>query len=239
MLRRLLLLLLVLPALALASCGDDEDDEGGSDAAATTTETAPDPAEPAGGGDSVLPEGCTVVETPEPKPEPSLSAPDDDLDASQTHVVTFETNCGAFEVTLDVESSPKTSSSVAALVERGFYDNLIFHRIVPGFVIQAGDPLGIGQGGPGYSVTETPRSSATYTKGVVAMAKTEIEDPGTSGSQFFVVTGEDSGLPPDYAVLGEVTEGIDVVERIGSVPVGPGDVPVEPVVIESASLESR
>ena len=97
----------------------------------------------------------------------------------------------------------------------------MFHRIAPGFVIQGGDPKGsdpqvAGTGGPGYSVTEAPAQNTVYAKGLVAMAKTAVEPPGASGSQFFVVTAPaDAGLPPDYAVLGEVTEGIDVVEAIG------------------------
>ena len=100
-------------------------------------------------------------------------------------------------------------------------------------MIQGGDPQGNGSGGPGYSVVEAPPEDLTYTKGVVAMAKTAIEDAGTSGSQFFVVTGEDAELPPDYALLGKVTEGQDVVDLIGVAPVGPDEQPVEPIVIES------
>ena len=97
--------------------------------------------------------------------------------------------------------------------------------MVAGFVIQAGDPLGTGEGGPGYKVEEAPPGDLTYGKGVVAMAKTETEPPGTSGSQFFVVTADDAQLPPDYALLGRVTRGMDVVERIGAVETDAGDVP--------------
>jgi len=236
--RRLLLALLITPTLALAACGDDATVEDGDGAKTTTqeapaTQTAPaeEPATPAA-------EGCKDVEAPEPKGEQSLKAPGDKLDAGKTHTITFKTNCGSFDVRLDVKGSPKTSASIAALVKRGFYDGLTFHRIVSGFVIQGGDPLGDGQGGPGYSVTEAPKSSAKYTKGVVAMAKTQIEDPGTSGSQFFVVSGEDAGLPPEYAVLGKVTKGLDVVTKIEGVSVGPGDVPLSPVVIEKATLKT-
>ena len=81
-------------------------------------------------------------------------------------------------------------------------------------MIQGGDPLGTGRGGPGYSVDEPPPSDAEYTRGTVAMAKTAVEPPGRSGSQFFVVTAADAGLPPDYALLGEVSSGEDVVDRI-------------------------
>ena len=83
-------------------------------------------------------------------------------------------------------------------------------------MIQGGDPTGTGTGGPGYTTVDKPPADAKYTKGVVAMAKTADEAPGTAGSQFYVVTGADAGLPPEYAVIGKVTEGIDVVEQIGA-----------------------
>ena len=137
------------------------------------------------------------------------------LDSAKTYTATVQTNLGAFAFTLDVKDSPCTTSSVAHLARRHFYDGLIFHRIVPGFVIQGGDPNGDGTGGPGYTVVDTPPSNARYTRGVVAMAKTGTDPAGTSGSQFFVVTGADAGLPPEYALLGKVTRGLDVVERIG------------------------
>ena len=104
---------------------------------------------------------------------------------------------------------------LAALARKRFFDGTRFHRIVPGFVIQGGDPTASGTGGPGYSTVDAPPSSTKYTLGLVAMAKTGAEAAGTSGSQFFVVTAPDAGLPPDYALLGKVTRGLDVVERIG------------------------
>jgi cyclophilin family peptidyl-prolyl cis-trans isomerase len=137
------------------------------------------------------------------------------LDAAQPHTVGVVTNLGAFAFRLDVKDSPCVSASFASLVRKGFFDGTIFHRIVPGFVIQGGDPTGTGTGGPGYTVQDVPPQDAQYTKGVVAMAKTQTEPRGTAGSQFFVVTAPDAGLPPDYALLGKVTRGLDVVERIG------------------------
>lgn len=137
------------------------------------------------------------------------------LDAKTPRTVAVQTNLGMFAFALDVKDSPCTTSSFASLVRKGFFNGLTFHRIVPGFVIQGGDPNGNGSGGPGYSVVDTPPANAAYTRGVVAMAKTGAEPAGTAGSQFFVVTGADAGLPPQYALLGKVTEGLDVVERIG------------------------
>ena len=126
------------------------------------------------------------------------------------------TNLGSFEIRLDVEHSPCVTSSFAALVRRHFFDGTIFHRIVPDFVIQGGDPSGTGTGGPGYTVVEPPPAGSSYTEGVVAMAKTAEEPSGAAGSQFFVVTAKDAGLPPDYAILGSVTKGLAVVRRIGA-----------------------
>lgn len=151
----------------------------------------------------------------------------------------MQTSCGALAFTLDVKRAPKTSASVATLVQRRFYDGLTFHRIAAGFVIQGGDPTGTGQGGPGYSVTEAPPRNAQYTLGVVAMAKTEIEDPGTSGSQFFIVTVPETGLPADYAVVGKISSGLDTVKRIAAVDADPStQQPLSPVVIEKAKLSS-
>jgi len=137
------------------------------------------------------------------------------LDRSKPHSVSALTNLGSFAFRLDVEDSPCTTSSFAALVRRRFFDGTRFHRIVPGFVIQGGDPTGTGRGGPGYTVVDVPPANSLYTEGVVAMAKSSTEPRGTAGSQFFVVTGADAGLQPDYAILGVVTKGLQVVERIG------------------------
>ena len=137
------------------------------------------------------------------------------LDRKRPYNVDVLTNLGGFVFRLDVADSPCTTSSFAALVRRHFFDGTIFHRIVPGFIIQGGDPTGTGRGGPGYTTVDVPPKNALYTEGVVAMAKTQAEPPGTAGSQFFIVTAPVAGLPRDYAILGVVTKGLKVVERIG------------------------
>ena len=109
---------------------------------------------------------------------------------------TFETNCGTFTIRLDQAQSPQAAASFASLVKRGYFDGTIFHRIVPGFVIQGGDPSQSGNGGPGYTTVDKPPAGAAYTHGVVAMAKTGAQPSGTAGSQFFVVTEANAGLPP-------------------------------------------
>jgi cyclophilin family peptidyl-prolyl cis-trans isomerase len=154
------------------------------------------------------------------------------LDRSTTTTVGVLTNFGRFDIRLDVKDSPCTTSSFAALVRKRFFDGTRFHRIVPGFVIQGGDPTGTGKGGPGYTVRDVPPADATYTKGLVAMAKTPSEPSGTSGSQFFVVTAADAGLPPQYALLGTVTKGLPVVERIGKLGNPATEHPTRRVVIQ-------
>jgi peptidyl-prolyl cis-trans isomerase B (cyclophilin B) len=138
------------------------------------------------------------------------------LDKSKPYTVNVLTNFGSFEIRLDVGDSPCTTSSFAALVRKHFFDGTRFHRIVPGFVIQGGDPTATGRGGPGYSVRDVPPRNSLYTEGVVAMAKSPAEPSGTSGSQFFVVTAVNAGLPPEYAILGVVTKGLKVVRKIGN-----------------------
>jgi peptidyl-prolyl cis-trans isomerase B (cyclophilin B) len=160
---------------------------------------------------------------------------DFELKAPTTAVV--KTSEGTFEIALDDERAPKTAGSFAYLVKQGFYDGLDFHRVEPGFVIQGGDPLGDGTGGPGYCIDEDPPQDLVYGPGVVAMAKTQVEPPGFSGSQFFVVTNPaDAGLPPDYALVGEVSSGFEVVKAIEAL--GPPEPPQQPVQIERITLRN-
>ena len=182
-----------------------------------------------GGGDDAGGGGEAAVTTEEREP----------LDPAQTHSVTLRTNKGSFTVELDVETSPKTTASFYELARKGFFDGTIFHRIVPGFVIQGGDPTGTGTGGPGYKTVDPPPQETSYTKGVVAMAKAQDEAPGTAGSQFFVVTAANAGLPPEYAILGKVTDGLGVVERIGRLGDPSTEQPTEQVVIEKATAASK
>jgi peptidyl-prolyl cis-trans isomerase B (cyclophilin B) len=220
---RLLLLALVL---ALAACGGgDGDDEAESGGGTTTEAAAP--------SDGV----CESVETPEPKPDGGEQPPVGALDADKTYRLVVETNCGEFTIELDQKLAPKTTASLVSLAENGFYDGTTFHRVVPGFVIQGGDPTGTGTGGPGYSTVDAPPGGTQYIAGVVAMAKSPAEPAGTSGSQFFVVTAPDAGLPPDYAVVGKVTDGIETVSAIESLGIGDGP-PSQPVVIEKMTVES-
>ena len=182
--------------------------------------------------------GCVVTSAPSPGSR-SEKKPSTKLDPTKTYDVVFQTNCGSFTVQLNVRDSPNTTASFANLVKKHFFDRTVFHRIVPGFVIQGGDPTQRGDGGPGYTTVDTPPAGTKYTHGVVAMAKTQTQAPGTSGSQFFVVTAPNAGLPADYAVLGRVVKGLGVVDRIGKLgdPNDPSGTPTEVVEIEKATLE--
>jgi peptidyl-prolyl cis-trans isomerase B (cyclophilin B) len=164
-----------------------------------------------------------------------------ELDDSKTNSIEVKTSKGDFTFELATKTSPCTTASFAGLVKSGFFDGLTFHRIVPGFVIQGGDPEGNGMGGPGYSTVDAPPKNTKYEKGLVAMAKTQTEPAGTSGSQFFVVTADGVQLPPDYAVLGRVTEGMDVVEQIAKLgnAADPSGKPTEKVEIEKMELTSK
>jgi peptidyl-prolyl cis-trans isomerase B (cyclophilin B) len=226
--------LLATIALALLAAGCGGGSGGSTGKSAGTTSTVATAGAP-------LPDGCRRVQDPGaredethvPRPKTRLT--------STNATVAIDTNCGAFTIALDVSGSPRTTSSFAALVKRGFYDRLTIHRIATDasgkpFVIQGGDPLGNGLGGPGYSVREKPPAGTRYLKYTVAMAKTASEPAGTSGSQFFVVTGADAGLSPQYAVVGKVTSGQDIVDRIASVPTGNNEQPIVPIVIERATL---
>jgi peptidyl-prolyl cis-trans isomerase B (cyclophilin B) len=209
------LVLLALAALLPAGCGGGDK----SEAAATT-----------------LVNGCRVVEPPKAEqrtaPKPTRQLADD-----KTYDWTLHTNCGSFTIRLDQKAAPNTTASLVSLTRRGFYDGTTFHRIVPGFVIQGGDPTAQGDGGPGYQTLDKPPANVAYTHGVVAMAKTADEPPGTGGSQFFVVTADDAQLTPDYSIVGKVVDGLGVVDRIGRLGDPATEQPTQTVEIEKATVK--
>ena len=224
-------------ALALGACGGDDDESGESSGGADTEQQATAPAsEPAAGEcESAGAAGAARGRRREEAESRSTRR--------TTYEVELETSCGAFTIRLDQKTSPEAAASFAALARSGFYDDTIFHRIVPGFVIQGGDPTVTGSGGPGYSTTRRGAGGRAATSpGVAAMAKAGNEPAGTGGSQFFVVTGEGTGLTPDYALLGEVTAGMDVVQAIGELgdpASGSAGTPLQSVVIEKATVRER
>jgi cyclophilin family peptidyl-prolyl cis-trans isomerase len=230
--RRLTLPLLLCLAVVAAGCGSDSGGDTSSSATAAATTAAATPTT-SSEGDA----GCRTVAAAKPKPG-TADKPAEELTASDQVTVTLDTNCGSIPIALDTKRAPKTASSFASLARQGFYDGLSFHRIVPGFVIQGGDPQGTGIGGPGYKVVEAPPSDLRYAPGVVAMAKTGAEKPGTSGSQFFIVSGPQAeSLPPDYALVGKVTgDGMKTVAKIDATPADQQGVPSTPIVISKATV---
>jgi peptidyl-prolyl cis-trans isomerase B (cyclophilin B) len=212
------ILALTAAGLALAACGG-----GGKEAESTTT----------AGTTTAPPRPATTTGAGKPAVSPAERTP---LDPSKTYVVVMKTSEGTFTITLDQKTSPKVAASFAALVRKGFFDGTIFHRIVPGFLIQGGDPTGTGTGDPGYTVVDKPKPGIKYTAGAVAMAKRGGEPAGTAGSQFFIVTEGDLGLPPLYAVLGRVTAGMPVVEKIGRLGDLTTEKPTKRIVVEKATL---
>ena len=149
----------------------------------------------------------------------------------------FSTSMGDFEVKLATDYAPKTSENFIKLVQKGFYDGLVFHRVIDNFMIQGGDPNGNGTGGPGYTIQDEFSSKLLHDgPGVISMAN---RGPNTGGSQFFITLRECSWLNGKHAVFGKVTKGMDVVYKIGKVKTDANDKPVEDVVIKKITIEKR
>jgi peptidyl-prolyl cis-trans isomerase B (cyclophilin B) len=247
--RAVILVAILLAALLLVACGKDDPRAAATDPAkpgatqtvrgattATATTAAPD-VRPRSAHD-----GCKAVAVPEPKTV-DVRRSHRKLNPKRTYTAVLRTNCGTIRIRLDVRNSPKTTASFAGLARRGFFDGLTFHRIAkPGgndYVIQGGDPLGTGNGGPGYTVNEPPLPDTRYPRYTVGMAKAQDEPPGASGSQFFIVTATNAPLPAEYAVLGKVVGGKKVVRRIARLTTDPAtEMPIDPVVMSKVRVES-
>ena len=182
--------------------------------------------------------GCAAVEVPEPREDGGFEKPKGGLSRTKEYELVVTTNCGRFTIELDPSRAPEATASLVSLARKDFFDDTVITRIAPGFVIQAGDPTGTGGGGPGYETLDKPPKDTQYTKGVVAMAKGATDPPGSGGSQFFIVTGRDIGLPADYAVVGEVKDGLEVVERIGQLG-NAAEQPIQLIVIEDIAVDAR
>ena len=149
---------------------------------------------------------------------------------------TIQTSKGDIEVDLFTDGAPKAATNFLDLAEKGFYDGVIFHRIVPGFVIQGGDPTGTGRGGPGYTFPDEP-FPGDYQRGTLAMANA---GPNTNGSQFFICLADLAGrLPKNYTIFGQVTKGLEVVDAIAAGATGANDRPLEPVSMTTVVVRER
>ena len=146
----------------------------------------------------------------------------------------FHTNHGDFTIELFEDRAPATTKNFIDLTEKGYYDGLTFHRVIDGFMIQGGCPLGTGTGGPGYKIRDEFHPQLKHdARGILSMANA---GPNTGGSQFFITLAPTPWLDNKHAVFGKVTSGIDVVDRIGKVRTGAQDRPVAPVTIEKVTI---
>lgn len=175
--------------------------------------------------------GCSDTKaSPQPAAEPLAKQA-----AVHNSIAKFETSKGDFKVELFQDKAPATSQNFITLVNKGFYNNLIFHRVIDGFMIQGGDPNGNGTGGPGYRIKDEFHPDLKHNAaGILSMANA---GPNTGGSQFFITLVPTPWLDNKHAVFGKVVEGLEVVKAIGKVKTDGSDRPLEPVVIKKVTIE--
>jgi peptidylprolyl isomerase len=156
------------------------------------------------------------------------------IDPAKRYTATLDTSLGEIVIALDAAKAPQTVNNFVFLALHHYYDGVIFHRIINGFMCQGGDPTGTGRGGPGYRVADELPKSGDYQIGSVAMANA---GPNTNGSQFFLISGRDGvRLPPQYSLFGQIVKGLDVLDEMQRVKTGSGDRPVDDVVINSVTI---
>jgi cyclophilin family peptidyl-prolyl cis-trans isomerase len=160
------------------------------------------------------------------------TAPDLAIDLDKSYTATLDTNHGEIVIEFDPARSPLTVNNFVFLANEGFYDGVIFHRVIDGFMIQGGDPTGTGRGGPGYRFRDELEGAGTYRRGTVAMANA---GPNTNGSQFFIMH-RDYGLPHSYTIFGQVTSGMEAVDSIAGSSTDGSDRPHDDVVINKVTI---
>ena len=169
-----------------------------------------------------------------PQQQEFTSAPEMGIDPTKRYSATMSTSLGDIVIALDAVNAPATVNNFVFLALNHYYDGVIFHRIIPGFMCQGGDPTGTGRGGPGYRFADELPKPGQYQIGSLAMANA---GPNTNGSQFFIVSGASGvGLPPAYSLFGQVVKGLDIVDTMQNVPTGGGDKPKTDVVINSVTI---
>lgn len=165
------------------------------------------------------------------------SAPKMTIDENATYTAALKTSEGDIQIALEPKQAPMTVNNFVFLAKEGFYDGTTFHRVIPDFVIQGGDPEGTGMGGPGYQFKDELPQAGQYKVGSVAMANS---GPNTNGSQFFIITGQQGvQLPPNYSLFGKVTQGQDVAEKISTMAAPGTETPDPPVTIESVTITEK
>jgi len=181
-----------------------------------------------------MPHPFPAADGSSPKSQEFPDVPEMGIDPAQRYTATMDTSVGELVIALDAIGAPKTVNNFVFLANYHYYDGVIFHRIIKGFVCQGGDPTGTGRGGPGYRFEDELPAPGRYELGSLAMANA---GPNTNGSQFFLISGpQGAQLPPQYSLFGKVVKGLDVVERMQSVPTDRSDRPHEDVVINSVTI---
>lgn len=151
--------------------------------------------------------------------------------------VLFQTTEGDFEVELFDNEAPGTTGNFRTLIEKGYYDGIVFHRVIEGFMIQGGCPQGTGRGGPGYTIPDEFHPSLRHVdEGILSMANA---GPNTGGSQFFITLAATPWLDRKHAIFGKVVKGIEVVRKIGTTPTDPNDRPLQPIVMEKVTVRTE
>ena len=231
--------LVLLAALVVSACSSADAEEATSTSTPTTVPLSTVPTDYP--GFLRQPTACGA-DAPRPATDMKFDAPGDAA-IEGTTVVTLQTSCGPIEIALDPAIAPETVNSFAFLASQGYFDGTVSHRVIPGFMMQAGDPTATGLGGPGYTIPdELPTGDSPYRRGVVAMANAGA---GTAGSQFFILFGDADWLPPNYTIFGEVVGGFDTLDAIEALPLGASptsadptpSTPLETVYIESVAFD--
>ncbi len=159
------------------------------------------------------------------------------IDPSKRYTATMQTSMGSMNIALDAVMAPNTVNNLVVLARYHYFDGIVFHRIINGFMCQGGDPAGTGRGGPGYKFADELPAPGRYEVGSLAMANS---GPDTNGSQFFIISGANGvGLPPQYSLFGKVVSGLEVVDAMQNVETAGGDRPKTDVVIESVTIEEQ
>ena len=210
----------VVTTLVLAACG-------GSEPVTTTVPEVPLEIVPSNYSQFRAQPTACEADTPEPLSPMQFTAPNDmGLDPSTPVHISISTSCGDIEIELQPAIAPETVNSFVFLASEGYFNGTVFHRVIPGFVAQGGDPTATGTGGPGYAIPdEFPPPGIGYDRGTLVMANA---GPGTTGSQFFIVV-EDTEQPPQFAIFGRVVDGFDVLDRLQTVPLGVSPASPDPV----------
>jgi peptidylprolyl isomerase len=181
-----------------------------------------------------MPHPFPALDGSAPRKQQFDDVPEMGIDPQKRYTATMDTSMGTLVIALDAAKAPKTVNNFVFLAAHHYFDDVIFHRIINGFVCQGGDPTGTGRGGPGYRFEDELPKPGQYEVGSLAMANA---GPNTNGSQFFLISGPDGcRLPPQYSLFGQVVKGLEVVDQMQRVATGAGDRPREDVVIHSVTV---